>query len=199
MSDSSKRPLEERFYLYERQVVTVDDFPSSGHILDIGGGGEGIIGLLKGQDVIAIDMNRRELEEAGEGALNVVMDPRDLQFLDGAFNTATAFFSLMYLKESSDYGRVFDEVFRVLRPEGHFLIWDTNIAEHAEAPQPSYAVLLTVHVKDREIETGYGQPWPAETHDLSFYETLAQETGFQVEGRETEGHLFFLRLQKPQA
>lgn len=75
MSDSSKRPLEERFYLYERQVVTVDDFPSSGHILDIGGGGEGIIGLLKGQDVIAIDMNRRELEEAGEGALNVVMDP----------------------------------------------------------------------------------------------------------------------------
>ena len=199
MSNQSKRSLEERYYVYERQMVTVDDFPSSGHILDIGGGGEGIIGLLKGQDVIAIDTNRRELEEAAGGALKIVMDARDLQVLDGAFNTATAFFSLMFLKESSDHRKVLDEIFRVLRPGGRFLIWDSNIAERPEAPQPSYAVLLTVHVKDLEIETGYGQPWPAETHDLSFYETLAQETGFQVEGHETEGNFFFLRLQKPQA
>lgn len=199
MSDQSEKSLEERYYVYERQLVTVDDFPSSGHILDIGGGGEGIIGLLKGQDVIAIDTNRRELEEAAEGALKIVMDARDLQFLDDAFNTATAFFSLMFLKESSDYRKVLDEIFRVLRPGGRFLIWDTNISERPEIPQPSYAVLLTVHVKDLEIETGYGQPWPAETHDLSFYEMLARETGFRVEGHEAEGHFFFLRLQKPQA
>ena len=194
MSDQSEKSLEERYYVYERQLVTVDDFPSSGHILDIGGGGEGIIGLLKGQDVIAIDTNRRELEEAAEGALKIVMDARDLQFLDDAFNTATAFFSLMFLKESSDYRKVLDEIFRVLRPGGRFLIWDTTISERPEVPQPSYAVLLTVHVKDLEIETGYGQPWPAETHDLSFYERLAQQTGFQIEDRETEGHFFFLRL-----
>jgi len=197
MSDQSEKSLEERYYVYERQLVTVDDFPSSGHILDIGGGGEGIIGLLKGQDVIAIDTNRRELEEAAEGALKIVMDARDLQFLDDAFNTATAFFSLMFLKESSDYRKVLDEIFRVLRPGGRFLIWDTTISERPEVPQPSYAVLLTVHVKDLEIETGYGQPWPVELHDLSFYEALAQETGFRVEGHETEGHFFFLRLQKP--
>jgi len=194
MSDQSEKSLEERYYVYERQLVTVDDFPSSGHILDIGGGGEGIIGLLKGQDVIAIDTNRRELEEAAEGALKIVMDARDLQFLDDAFNTATAFFSLMFLKESSDYRKVLDEIFRVLRPGGRFLIWDTTISERPEVPQPSYAVLLTVHVKDLEIETGYGQPWPAGTHDLSFYERLAQQTGFQIKDRETEGHFFFLRL-----
>lgn len=177
MSEHSEESLEQRHYLYKRQVVIVEDFASAGHILDIGGGGEGIIGLLKGQDVIAIDINRRELEEAGEGALNIVMDAMDLQFLDGAFNTATAFFSLMFLKERSDYRRVFDEVFRVLRPEGRFLIWDTNISERPEAPQPNYAVLLTVHVRDREIETGYSQPWPAETHDLSFYETAGARDG----------------------
>ena len=199
MSDQSEKFLEERYYVYERQPVTVDDFPSSGHILDIGGGGEGIIGLLKGQDVIAIDTNRRELEEAAEGALKIVMDARDLQFLDGAFNTATAFFSLMFLKGTSDYRKVFGEIFRVLRPGGRFLIWDTNIPERQKVPHPSYAVLLTVYVKDQEIETGYGQPWPAETHDLSFYKTLAQETGFQIEGHEAEGHFFSLRLQKPQA
>ena len=33
-------------------------------ILDIGGGGEGIIGKLKGEQVVAIDPNKRELEEA---------------------------------------------------------------------------------------------------------------------------------------
>ncbi|MCK5585184.1 class I SAM-dependent methyltransferase [Candidatus Bipolaricaulota bacterium] len=197
MNDQSEKPLQERFYLYERQLVTLDDFPSSGHILDIGGGGEGIIGLLKSQDVIAIDINRRELEGAAEGALKIVMDAGDLQFLDDAFNTVTAFFSLMYLKESSDHRKVFDEAFRVLRPGGRFLIWDTNISERPDVPQPNYAVLLTVRVKDHEIETGYGQPWPKEAHDLSFYETLAQETAFQIEDRETEGHVFFLRLQKP--
>ena len=199
MSDQNEKSFEKRYYVYERQLVTVDNFPSSGHVLDIGGGGEGIIGLLKGQGVIAIDTNRRELEEAAEGALKIVMDARDLQFLDGAFNTATAFFSLMFLKESSDHRKAFDEIFRVLRPGGRFLIWDTNIPERPEVPQPSYAVLLTVCVNDGEIETGYGQPWPPETHDLSFYETLAQATGFQIEGHEAEGHLFFLRLQKPQA
>ena len=99
MSDQNEKSLEERHYLYEKQVVVVEDFASTGHILDIGGGGEGIIGLLKGQDVIAIDIRRRELEEAAEGALKIVMDARDLQFLDGAFSTATAFFSLMCLKE----------------------------------------------------------------------------------------------------
>ena len=197
MSDQNEKSLEERYYLYEKQVVVVKDFSSTGHILDIGGGGEGIIGLLKGQDVIAIDIRRRELEEAAEGALKIVMDARDLQFLDGAFSIATAFFSLMYLKESADHKKVFDEIFRVLRPGGRFLIWDTNISECPDVPQPSYVVVLTVRVRGQEIETGYGQPWPAEAHDLSFYESLARECGFQVEGHETEGHFFFLRLQKP--
>jgi len=197
MSGQKEKSLEERYYLYERQVVVVEDFASAGHILDIGGGGEGIIGLLKGKDVIAIDIRRRELEEAAEGALKIVMDARNLQFLDGAFYTATAFFSLMYLKESDDYKKVFDEVFRVLRSGGRFLIWDTNISERPDVPQPSYVVVLTVRVKEQEIETGYGQPWPPEAHDLSFYESLARECGFQVESYETEGHFFLLRLQKP--
>ena len=197
MSDQPEKSLEERYYIYEKQVMDIDDFPSTGHILDVGGGGEGIIGLLKGQDVIAIDIRRRELEEAAEGALKIVMDARDLQFLDGAFNTATAFFSLMYLKESADHRKVFGEVFRVLRPGGRFLIWDTNLSERPDVPQPSYVVVLTVRVKGQEIETGYGQPWPAEVHDLLFYQELANEAGFQIDGYETEGHFFFLRLRKP--
>ena len=197
MSDATERVLEERYYVYERQRVVVDDFSSEGHILDIGGGGEGIIGLLKGQDVVAIDINKRELEEAAEGALKIVMDTQDLQFLDDSFNTATAFFSLMFLKEEGAHQKVFDEIFRVLRPGGRFLIWDTNISEQPDVSQPSYAVLLTVQVKDQEIETGYGQPWPTEIHDLAFYVRLSKNIGFQIEGHEIDGHFFSLQIKKP--
>jgi len=45
--------------------------------LDIGGGGEGVIGQMKGKQVIAIDPNRRELEEAADGPLKIVMDARE--------------------------------------------------------------------------------------------------------------------------
>ena len=47
MSNHDSAPLEERFFLFEQQEVTVHDFESLGYILDIGGGGEGIIGILR--------------------------------------------------------------------------------------------------------------------------------------------------------
>ena len=103
MSHHDSTPLEERFFLFEQQEVTVHDFESLGYILDIGGGGEGIIGILKGEKVIAIDLWKRELEEAADGPLKLIMDARDLQFLDSTFNTVTAFFTLMYLKSKPDY------------------------------------------------------------------------------------------------
>ncbi|MFC1879420.1 class I SAM-dependent methyltransferase [Chloroflexota bacterium] len=100
MSSHDLKQLAERFFLFEQQKVKVHDFESSGHILDIGGGGEGIIGILKGEKVIAIDPRKRELEEAADGPLKIVMDARDLFFLDSTFNTVTAFFTLMYCQVS---------------------------------------------------------------------------------------------------
>jgi hypothetical protein len=64
----------------------------TGYVLDIGGGGEGVIGRMEGLQVVAIDTREDELLEAPEGPLKVVMDARDLQFLDGTFFAATAFF-----------------------------------------------------------------------------------------------------------
>ena len=111
MSDQDSMKLEDRFFIFEQQKVSVHDFEASGYVLDIGGGGEGIIGILKGEQVIAIDPNKRELEEAADGPLKIVMDARDLQFLDGSFETVTAFFTLMYLKSADAYKQVFAEVF----------------------------------------------------------------------------------------
>ena len=39
--------------------VGLPDFPASGLILDVGGGGEGVIGQLKGSQVVAIDLSKQ--------------------------------------------------------------------------------------------------------------------------------------------
>ena len=88
---------EDRLYFFHRQEVVLEDFDSPGYILDIGGGGEGVIGLLKGGQVIAIDISKRELEQAPDGPLKIVMDAAELKFLDSSFPVATFFYTLMYI------------------------------------------------------------------------------------------------------
>jgi ubiquinone/menaquinone biosynthesis C-methylase UbiE len=86
--------------LFEMQEITVEDFSADGPILDIGGGGEGIIGRMKTTQVVAIDISREELADAPAGPLKIVMDATDLKFLDGSFATATSFYTLMYIPEA---------------------------------------------------------------------------------------------------
>jgi ubiquinone/menaquinone biosynthesis C-methylase UbiE len=136
------------------------------------------------------------LAEAAPGPLKIVMDARDLQFLDETFDTATAFFALMYLKSKLDYERVFAEVSRVLKPGGQFLIWDVTLPGRLDEEKELFAIPLLVKVGGQEIETGYAQRWPGEAHDLPFYVGLAEVSGFRVVKQNQESRTFFLRLQK---
>ena len=52
---------EDRFFYLDQKTVILNDFNAQGYILDIGGGGEGVIGELKGDQVVAIDISKREL------------------------------------------------------------------------------------------------------------------------------------------
>jgi SAM-dependent methyltransferase len=125
-----------------------------GLILDIGGGGEGIIGRLNGRDVVAIDLSSEELEETVNDALKIVMDATALRFVPSSFAAATSFFTLLYVDRDKQE-KVFSEVHRVLRDGGRFLIWDVRIPDEAEG-KPFFLVQLEVSLPDETVTTGYG-------------------------------------------
>lgn len=191
-----KIPPKESIFHFERQVLTINDFDAQGYILDIGGGGEGVIGQLKGQQVIAIDIFKEELEEAPDGPLKIIMDARDLKFLDNTFNTGTSFFTMMYI-DGSDHEKVFKEIFRVLVSGGRFLIWDTIFRQRPDEKKEFGLVTLRIKLPNKEILAGYGVRWPEDVHDLSYYVQLAEQVGFKVAARKEKNHLFFLELHKP--
>ena len=178
-----------------RQTVTVEDFDAEGFILDIGGGGEGVIGQLKGKQVIAIDISKRELVEAPPGPLKIVMDARDLKFLDNTFNTATVFFTFMYIS-SDDHQKVFEELHRVLSSGGRLLIWDVTFPEKVDKRQTMALFFFNFILPDREIKTGYGVRRPAGEQGLEHFMELAKKTGFESVSHQEKGQWFFLEVKK---
>lgn len=167
-----------------------------GFILDIGGGGEGVIGQLKGDEVIAIDWKKEELLEAAEGPLKIIMDARDLKFLDESFSTATAFFALMYFKEEGDLSKVFQEVARVLEPGGKFHIWEVDLEELPANKKEFYIVHLQYQIGQECKETGYGMRWPSKPRGIKDYLQLANSFGLVEVSSRGVGNTFYLGLRK---
>ena len=193
--DPHKKVSMERYRFFKQQVVIVDNFKANGYILDIGGGGEGVIGQLKGKQVIAIDISKRELEEAPPGPLKIIMDGRDLKFLDNTFNITTVFFTFMYIKPS-DHDKVFQELYRVMAPGGRLLIWDVIFPVRTNPKKDRAVFPLIVKLPGKEIKTGYGVRWPEKGQGLSHYLKLAKKTGFKIVAKKEKGNQFYLELGK---
>lgn len=179
------------------ETVRIEDvFRDGDRILDLGGGGEGVIGQLRGKQVTAVDIRQEELDEAPPGPTKVVADARDLPFPDGSFDAATAFFFLMYVS-AADRAVVLREAHRVLRPGGPLRVWDAIILPRGRRARKTFVLPVRAVLPDRTIRTFYGVRWEGHEMNSDTITQLAKDAGFALTvARRTDGS-FFLELARP--
>jgi ubiquinone/menaquinone biosynthesis C-methylase UbiE len=186
----------QRMYKVPMQKVDLRNVMLKGRILDIGGGGEGIIGHMKKNKVVAIDPSERELREARCGGLKIIMDVRMLKFLDCTFDTVTAFFSLLYIPED-DREQVFKEVHRVLKKGGHFVIWDAVMPKRRANQKKNIFVLpLTIMMPRTKIQTAFSAPWYQNGQNCRSFQKVSDKVGFLVIKTSARKSVCFMRMVK---
>jgi len=187
---------EEKMFFIDPHQIDLTNVELNGRILDIGGGGEGVIGIYKGTQVIAIDRRKSELEEAPDGNyLKIIMDALELKFLDETFETVTAFYMFMYVPMENRQ-EIFKEIYRVLKKAGQLVIWDMVILKKGHSNKELYGAKVKVLIGDREIDTGYGTYWNKK-QDLKYFIDLGNNEGFKVSSKEEVDKKIFIRFYKP--
>ena len=189
------QPIVRKVYFIDTHQVRLTPIETQGLILDIGGGGEGTIGLLNGKKVVAIDPSLKELEETENESLKIVMDARDLKFLPESFDVATSFFTMLFI-DNSDHPKVFQEIHRILKPEGRFLILDTDIPDDLTHDM-GFGIKLEISLPDRKVNTSYVRGKADDKgQSLLYFEQLGAKTGFKNLKSCAEGSVFFIELIK---
>jgi ubiquinone/menaquinone biosynthesis C-methylase UbiE len=123
------------------------------------------------------------------------MDAKELKFLDNSFDTVTAFFTLMYVP-LANHKIILQEIHRVLKLNGEFVLWDLKIPNRGDHKQKIYGLYLEVKINERIIETGYGTKWQEKEQNMQYYIDLAKSIGFQVKKQDKKEHTFFIRFIK---
>ena len=119
-------------YSTQVQEIALRYLETDGLILDIGGGGEGLVSRIMGSKVCAVDIRMSEIREAqihGPPANWFVGDGQALCFQDDVFDIITLWFSLGYMSDWSVKRSVLEEAYRVLNEGGKLSILASNIPE----------------------------------------------------------------------
>jgi ubiquinone/menaquinone biosynthesis C-methylase UbiE len=178
-------------YLFKRQKVVIEEIPT-GKIIDIGGGGEGVIAQIGAERVTAIDKSESEIKHAQPKAPKAtwqVVDARELPFENETFDNATAFFSLMYMKQEIKE-EVILEAFRVLPSSGEFWIWDASIEKEG-----IFTIMMKIKLPNgKTIRTGYGSKDCVQSSES--ISELLQKAGFQIKEITTNKLWFLIKAKK---
>jgi ubiquinone/menaquinone biosynthesis C-methylase UbiE len=174
-----------------KQRIPIEDTPK-GRVLDVGGGGEGVIAQAGGARVVAVDKLISEIHEARAKAPDtpwVAADATELPCANHCFDNATSFFSCMYMSDDVKEG-VFREVRRVLKKGGEFWIWDVHMARKSNV----FAIRLQVSYPDANtINTVYGVR--AKDQSAASICGLLQEAGFESEVVTNRKHWFLVKAR----
>jgi ubiquinone/menaquinone biosynthesis C-methylase UbiE len=181
-----------RLLFTQAQKITIDTIPN-GSVIDIGGGGEGVIAQIGKDKVTVIDKRQEEIDEARSKAPTskwVLADATSLEYDTGYFDNATAFFSGMYMSIET-FEEVCKEVYRVLKNNGEFWLWDAKISKN----KGLFIIRLSITLPNgKKIRTGYGSR--IKTRSLSEIQQKLRNTKFQVEIIENHQKWFFLKAIK---
>ncbi|MFO7729443.1 MAG: class I SAM-dependent methyltransferase [Spirochaetia bacterium] len=150
------KELEKRCVFSPTQQVELNPVhEKSLRFLDIGGGGEGIIGKLYGSNVVAIDKRADELYETSNNSLKIEMDAAQMGFLDNSFDVVTIFFTLLYIPVDVKQA-VLKESLRVLKDDGILEIWDAFVPKYEPGEKDIFVVDLEIVLPSETIHTQYG-------------------------------------------
>ena len=186
---------QDNMIISDMQYLTLNKNNYTAPILDIGGGGEGVIGKLYGKNVVAIDIRKDELEETSNEALKIVMDATDLKFLDNSFPTATAFFTLMYMNHETKL-KALKEAYRVLKPGGILDVYEVNMPPYMGDNKEIFVLQLKYTIDNKETQTGYGCRLKAKNINKEYYLALLQSAGFVANIVFEKDQIFKISAQK---
>jgi ubiquinone/menaquinone biosynthesis C-methylase UbiE len=173
------------------QEIAFKRLLGNGLVLDVGGGGEGIVSRIEGSRVCAVDVNLNEIREAriyGSSPQWLASSGDSLPFRREVFETATLWFSLDYMARWEMKRAVIDEAFRVLKKKGSLSVMSARIVCREER----FVLMLHYALPDGSVyETGYGV-WGNQGQTLEKISDVVEQAGFKLTRKDDNGHWFYI-------
>ncbi len=178
------------------QKVALESVGGQGLIIDIGGGGEGLVSRLEGGRVCAVDININKIREARiypQVASWFACDAMALCFTEETFDVATIWFSLAYMRTWEAKRKVLAEVYRVLKGRARLSIKACLI--NCEESQVSIPVDF-IFPDGSTSRFGFRVAGRQDQTPERLVRVLS-DTGFSVERLSMNGYTFSIEGRKP--
>ena len=177
------------------QKIKLGRIWKKGLIIDIGGGGEGLVSRIEGPRVCAVDIRMDEIREArihNPPSNWFACDGSQLCFHSSTFEVVTLWFSLGYMKEWNLKSAVLSEAYRVLGHGGEISIKAAKI----DCREERLVFRADYTLPDGSLSrTGYGLKGQ-QNQTIETVAELVRDVGFQLVQCDDYGHWFSMEGSK---